>query len=58
MIKVYIVFIKYGFGGVKCFQKRENAERFAQSVNEVVEEEYASPKEYYHMDFDDPLEEY
>lgn len=53
MIKIYMVFINFGFGGVKYFQKRKNAEIFAREVGEKVEQETATPREYATIPFDD-----
>lgn len=53
MIKIYMVFINFGFGGVKYFQKRENAEKYARETGEKVEQETATPREYAAVPFDD-----
>ena len=37
MVKVYIVFLNYGFNGVKHFKKYSNAKRFADLKKENVE---------------------
>lgn len=53
MIKIYMVFLDFGFGGVKYFQNPKNAANFAESVGEKVAEEYATPHEWHTMKFDD-----
>lgn len=53
MVKVYIVFLNYGFDGVKYFKKYSNAKRFADLKKEKVEIESATPKEFTEMIFED-----
>lgn len=53
MLKIYMVFIDFGFGGVKYFQNSENASKFAESVGEKVDQEYATPHEWHKMKFED-----
>lgn len=53
MVKVYIVFLNYGFDGVKYFKKYRNAKRFADLKKEKVEIESATPKEFTEMIFED-----
>lgn len=53
MVKLYIVFLNYGFDGVKYFKKYSNAKRFADLKKEKVEIEFATPKEFTKMIFED-----
>lgn len=53
MVKVYIVFLNYGFNGVKYFKKYSNAKRFADLKKENVEIESATPKEFTEIIFED-----
>lgn len=53
MIKVYMVFINCGFGGVKYFQNPEKAAKFAEEIGEKVEPELATPQEWISLDFCD-----
>jgi len=53
MIKIYMVFINCGFGGVKYFQNSENAVKFAEEVGEKVAEQYATPHECHKIKFYD-----
>ena len=55
MIKIYAVFIKCGFCGVKYFQNEKYANDFAKENNESVDILYATAKEYCSTDFSDPL---
>lgn len=59
MIKMYMVFINCGFSGIKYFHDKNNALQFAESVNEKVEIEYCSAREYFSLQFEDlsPLQE-
>lgn len=54
MIIAYVVSINFGFGGVKYFQKKENAEKFAKENNETVETTALDAKEYFATAFSDP----
>ena len=42
-----MVFIGYGFGGVKFFQKKENAENYIKENGGTLEIELATTKEYF-----------
>ena len=53
MVKVYIVFLNYGFNGVKFFKKYSNAKKFADLKKENVEIESATPKEFTEIIFED-----
>lgn len=57
MIKVYMVFINNGFGGVKYFQEKENAENYIRENGGILEIETATPKEYCKLEFSDPIKE-
>ena len=60
MIKIYIVYINGGFGDIKYFQKRENAEEYAKTVsnkNVEIAEEYATAKEWANTNFSDVYED-
>ena len=50
-----MVFINSGFGGVKYFQKKENAENYIVENGGTLEIESATPKEYCNLDFSDTL---
>lgn len=56
-MKVYMVFINNGFGGIKYFQNRKNADEFAKPVNEEVVEEYATAHEWHELEYSDPIKE-
>ena len=55
MIKVYMVFINYGFNGVKYFQEKENAENYIRENGGILEIESATPREYCKLDFLDAI---
>ena len=57
MIKVYMVFINGGFGGIKYFQEKENAENYIRENGGTLEIEPATPQEYFNLDFSDPIKE-
>lgn len=57
MIKVYMVFINNGFGGVKYFQKKENAENYIEKNGGTLEIESATPKEYCKLNFSDTIKQ-
>ena len=57
MIKVYMVFINSGFGGIKYFQEKENAENYIKENGGTLEIESATPQEYFNLDFSDPIKE-
>ena len=57
MTKVYMVFINGGFGGIKYFQEKENAENYINENGGILETEFATPKEYCYLDFSDPIKE-
>ena len=52
MVKLYIVFLNYGFNGVKYFKKYSNAKRLADLKKENVEIESVTPKEFTEIIFD------
>ena len=58
MIEIYMVFLGYGFGGVKFFQKKENAENYIKENGGTLETELATTKEYFNTDFSDPIKGY
>jgi len=51
MIKVYMVFVCMGFSGIKYFQDKEKAEKFAKENNTKVKSGYCTPHEYITLDF-------
>ena len=51
MTKVYMVFINGGFGGIKYFQEKENAENYINENGGILEIESATPQEYFYLDF-------
>jgi hypothetical protein len=53
MIKVYMIFINCGFGGVKYFHDEQNAINYAKSINEHVIETSFTSKEYFNSVFED-----
>ena len=55
MIKVYMVFINGGFGGIKYFQEKENAENYIRENGGTLEIESATSQEYCRLDFSDPI---
>ena len=57
MTKVYMVFINGGFGRIKYFQEKENAEIYINENGGILEIEYATPQEYVNLDFSDPIKE-
>ena len=57
MTKVYMVFINGGLCGVKYFQEKENAENYIKENGGILEIEYATPQEYFKLDFSDPIKE-
>ena len=57
MTKVYMVFINSGFGGIKYFQEKENAENYIKENGGTLEIESATPQEYFNLDFSDPIKE-
>ena len=57
MIKVHMVFINCGFGGIKYFQEKENAKNYIKENGGILEIEYATPQEYFKLDFSDPIKE-
>ena len=57
MIKVYMIFINGGFGVIKYFQEKENAENYINENGGVLEIESATPQEYFNLDFSDPIKE-
>ena len=57
MTKVYMVFINGGFGVIKYFQEKENAENYINENGGILEIEYATPKEYFNLNFSDPIKE-
>ena len=57
MIKVYMVLINCGFGGIKYFQEKENAENYIKENGGTLEIESATPQEYFNLDFSDPIKE-
>jgi hypothetical protein len=58
MIIIYIVFIDCGFGGVKYFQKKENAENYVKNNGGELYVETATPKEYGKINFSDFIKEF
>ena len=50
-----MVFINSGFGGVKYFQEKENAENYIRENGGTLEIESATPQEYFNLDFSDAL---
>lgn len=57
MTKVYMVFINGGFGCIKYFQEKENAENYINENGGILEIESATPQEYFNLDFSDPIKE-
>ena len=57
MTKVYMVLINCGFGGIKYFQEKENAENYIRENGGTLEIESATPQEYFNLDFSDPIKE-
>ena len=57
MIKVYMVFINGVFSRIKYFQEKENAENYIKENSGILEIEYATPQEYFKLDFSDPIKE-
>ena len=57
MTKVYMVFINSGFGDIKYFQEKENAENYIRENGGTLEIESATPQEYFNLDFSDPIKE-
>ena len=57
MIKVYMVFINSGFGGIKYFKEKENAENYIKENGGTLEIESATTQEYFNLDFSDPIKE-
>ena len=57
MIKIYMVFINGGFGGINYFQEKENAENYIRRNGGTLEIESATPQEYFNLDFSDPIKE-
>ena len=55
MTKVYMVFINGGFGEIKYFQEKENAENYIRENGGILEIESATPQEYFNLDFSDPI---
>lgn len=53
MVKLYIVFLNYGFNGVKYFKKYSNAKRLADLKKENVEIESVTPKGFTEIIFED-----
>ena len=53
MYKIYMVMLKFGFNGVKYFMYEKNAIQYAKEVNEKVESEYCTAKEYFSLCFED-----
>ena len=52
-----MVFINSGFGGIKYFQEKENAENYIKENGGTLEIESATPQEYFNLDFSDPIKE-
>ena len=50
-----MVFINGGFGGIKYFQEKENAENYIKENGGTLEIESATPQEYFNLDFSDPI---
>lgn len=57
MIKVYMVFINGVFSRIKYFQEKENAKNYIKENGGILEIEYATPQEYFKLDFSDPIKE-
>ena len=57
MIKVYMVFINRGFGGIKYFKEKENAENYIKENGGTLEIESATSQEYFNLDFSDSIKE-
>ena len=51
MTRVYMVFINGGLGGIKYFQEKENAENYINENGGILEIEYATPQEYFYLEF-------
>ena len=51
MTKVYMVFINGGLGGIKYFQEKENAKNYINENGGILEIEFATPQEYFNLDF-------
>ena len=58
MIIIYIVFINYGFDGIKYFQQKENAENYIKNNGGTLEVETATAKEYFKLNFSDPIKQF
>ena len=54
---ISMVFINGGFGGIKYFQEKENAENYIRENGGTLEIESATPQEYFNLDFSDPIKE-
>ena len=52
-----MVFINGGFGPIKYFQEKENAKNYIKENVGILEIEYATPQEYFKLDFSDPIKE-
>ena len=53
MVKIYMVFINFGFDGVKYFKNEKNARNYAEKIGEKVDTESALPHEYHKITFED-----
>ena len=57
MTKVYMVFINGVFVFIKYFQEKENAKNYIKENDGILVIEYATPQEYFKLDFSDPIKE-
>ena len=57
MNKVYLVELNCGFSGEKWFLFKDNAEKFAEKVDEKVQEINVTALEKYDIDFEDYRDE-
>lgn len=55
---IYIVFINYGFDGIKYFQQKENEENYIKNNRGTLEVETATAKEYCKLNFSDPIKQF
>lgn len=55
---IYIVFINYGFDGIKYFQQKENAENYTKNNGGTLEVETATTKEYFKLNFSDLIKQF
>lgn len=52
-----MVFINGVFSRIKYFQEKENAKNYIKENGGILEIEYATPQEYFKLDFSDPIKE-